>query len=299
MTTRSSPLFTDGLLLTTAAIWGFAFVAQRVGMESVGPFLFNGIRFALGAATLVPFLARRRRRTMPARSWKTYLIGGLVTGAFLFLGSSLQQIGLVYTTAGKAGFITGLYVVLVPLLGTILGARPGLGRWIGATVAVVGLYFLSVQRSFDIARGDLFVVASAIFFAAHVLAVSRFSPVSDSLDLAFAQYVVCSASSLVIGLLFEANTVAGVAQAAIPIVYGGCFSVGVAYTLQIVAQRSANPAHAAIILSLEGAFAALGGWLLIGETLSARSILGCALMFVGMVTSQLAALRGSRRAKPA
>lgn len=302
-TSTPAPVVNDLLLLSTAAIWGFAFVAQRVGMESVGPFLFNGIRFALGAITLVPFMLLRERNRRhgrsegdaPARSGprRLYLVSGLAAGLVLFLGSSFQQIGLVYTTAGKAGFITGLYVVLVPLFGILLGSRAGIPRWLGAALAVVGLYFLSVERSFTVAVGDLWVVASAAFFAVHVLVVSYFAPRADSLRLALAQYGVVSLVSLVIGLVFETNSATGVLQAAVPILYGGCFSVGLAYTLQILAQRHAHPAHAAIILSLEGVFAAVGGGLLIGEVLSPRALLGCGLMLAGMVTSQLAGIRRS------
>jgi drug/metabolite transporter (DMT)-like permease len=251
--------------------------------------------------TLVPFmLVRERRRRAgdveggaPKRSGprRLYVVSGLAAGLVLFLGSSFQQIGLVYTTAGKAGFITGLYVVLVPLFGILLGSRAGVVRWLGAALAVAGLYFLSVERSFTVAAGDLWVVASAAFFAVHVLVVSYFAPRADSLRLALAQYVVVSFVSLVIGLVFETNSAAGLLQAAVPILYGGCFSVGLAYTLQILAQRHAHPAHAAIILSLEGVFAAVGGGLLIGEVLSPRALLGCGLMLAGMVTSQLAAIR--------
>lgn len=281
-------------------------------MESVGPFLFNGIRFALGALTLLPIVLLRSKGSVSGNSTTTnsrpknprsdssmprrfYVVAGLVTGGVLFLGSSLQQMGLVYTTAGKAGFITGLYVVLVPLFGMFLGSRPGAARWIGAVVAVAGLYFLSVQESFTVARGDLLVISSAFFWAAHVLALAAYSPRGNSLILALAQYLVCSILSLAVGLTVEPNTLEGVLQATIPIVYGGCFSVGVAYTLQVVAQRNAHPAHAAIILSLEGAFAALGGRLLIGELLSSRALVGCVLMFAGMVTSQLAGIRFLKR----
>lgn len=268
-------------------------------MESVGPFLFNGVRFALGAATLLPFMIFRRRRAAAGRGGspertgrrRVYAMSGLAAGLVLFLGSSFQQIGLVYTTAGKAGFITGLYVVLVPLFGVFLGSRAGAARWFGAALAVVGLYFLSVDRSFTFAPGDLWVVASAAFFAMHVLVVSYFAPKTDSLRLAFAQYVVVALASVFVGLVFEQNSLAGLLEAAVPILYGGCFSVGLAYTLQIVAQRHAHPTHAAIILSLEGVFAAIGGGVLIGEVLAPRALLGCALMLAGMVTSQLAGIR--------
>ena len=297
----ASPVVNDLLLLSTAAIWGFAFVAQRVGMESVGPFLFNGIRFALGAVTLLPFAVRRRRKshvpTTGSRvrpTLKYYAIAGSVAGIVLFFGGSLQQIGLVYTTAGKAGFITGLYVVLVPIFGTVLGHRAGLIRWLGAGLAVAGLYLLSVQSSLSIATGDIWVVGSAVFFAIHVIVLGQVAPKVDSMILALVQYVIVSVASVVVALFLESNTATGVAAAAPAIIYGGCFSVGVAYTLQILALRHAHPAHASIILSLEGVFAAVGGWLLLGETLSPRALIGCLLMLTGMITSQYASFSRSR-----
>lgn len=279
----------DLLLTVTALIWGLAFVAQRVGADHVGPFVFNGVRFALGAAALLPLAARSGRAMRPApglsaRPWLGYLSAGLV----LTLGASLQQIGLKDTTAGKAGFITCLYVILVPLFAAAWGKRTALGTWIGAVVAVAGMYLLSVTGDLSINRGDLLELVGAVFWAGHVLVAAWFAPRMNPIHLAVGQYAVCSAISLAIAVAGgESFALDGLRAAAVPILYGGLLSVGVAYTLQLIAQRDANPSHAAIILSMESVFAALAGWVLIGEVLPLRGILGCALMLAGMLTSEL------------
>ena len=286
-------LKSDALLMLTATIWGFAFVAQRVGMDYVGPFTFNGVRFALGSLSLIPLVLLKRRHPsaqaalVPPAGRKTVLWGGALAGVALFMGASLQQVGLVYTTAGNAGFITGLYVVIVPLLGLFWKQRPDLGTWVGAVLAAAGLYLLSVTAAFRIAYGDLLVLVGAFFWALHVLIIGWLSPRIESVLLACIQFAVCSALSLITAAALETTTPEALMAAALPILYGGLLSVGVAYTLQVVAQRDARPAHAAIILSLESVFAALGGWLLLGEVLSGRALLGCGLMLAGMLLSQL------------
>lgn len=283
----------DALLLTTAIIWGFAFVAQRVGMDYVGPFTFNGIRFAIGSLSLLPLvLMSREQRTatnkiLPNPGLKTILFGGAALGLALFSGASLQQIGLVYTTAGKAGFITGLYVIMVPVLGLFWKQQPKIGTWIGAILAAIGLYFLSVTEQFTIEMGDLLVLIGAIFWAAHVLIVGWLSPRINPIKLAFSQYVACSILSLITASVVELITLSSIFEAAIPILYAGLLSVGIAYTLQVIAQRDAHPAHAAILLSLEAVFAAVGGWLILGEIISPRGLVGCGLMLAGMLLSQL------------
>lgn len=286
-------LKSDALLMLTATIWGFAFVAQRVGMEYVGPFTFNGVRFALGSLSLVPLMLLKRKNPsaiaalLPPADRQTVAWGGALAGLVLFMGASLQQSGLVHTTAGNAGFITGLYVVIVPLLGLFWRQRPDLGTWIGALLAATGLYLLSVTAAFEIAFGDFLVLVGAFFWAAHVLIIGWLSPRIESIQLACIQFAVCSLLSLITAAALETMTLQGLMGAALPILYGGLLSVGVAYTLQVVAQRDARPAHAAIILSLESVFAALGGWLLLGELLSARALVGCSLMMAGMLLSQL------------
>ncbi len=292
----------DILLFLTAAIWGFAFVAQRVGMEHVGPLTFNGVRFALGAVALLPlirFMESSRSRTNKV-SGTRLLSGGILLGLALFAGSTLQQLGLAApllqswgvasSTAGKAGFITGLYVVLVPLMGLVFGQRAGVGSWGGAFLAVVGMYMLSVTGGVSVAFGDILVMGSAFFWAGHVLLVGKLSPGMDAVDavkLSSIQFGVCSALSLCGASFMESMTLEGIMGATLPILYGGLMSTGVAYTLQVVAQRDANSSHAAVILSLEAVFAAIGGWMLLDETLGVRALIGCGLMLVGMLVSQL------------
>jgi drug/metabolite transporter (DMT)-like permease len=283
----------DSLLMLAAIIWGSAFVAQRVGMSYVGPLTFNGVRFALGAIVLLP-LGRWRNQyqriaSSPQRTslaWPA-LWGGTLAGLMLFSGATLQQIGLVYTTAGKAGFITGLYVIIVPLMGLFLGHWPGWGGWVGACCAMIGLYLLSVTEAWTFAPGDLWELFGAFFWAAHVLVLSWLSPRMERIKLACTQYAVCSILSLLGACFTETITLDGIMGAIIPILYGGVLSVGIAYTLQVVAQRHAPPTHAAIILSLEAVFAALAGWLILEEILSLRGLIGCIFMFAGMLSALL------------
>ncbi len=289
---RDAAFRADVLCLVTALIWGLAFVAQRIGMDHMGPMGFNGIRFALGAMALAP-LALRSMRYPPAAPFLAGgnpgfpWLGGLLAGTVLFAGAALQQVGLKYTTAGKAGVITGLYVVLVPMLGYCLGQRPARGDVVGAVAAAVGLFFLSVTEAFTLAPGDGLELVGAFFWAGHVLVIGWLSPRTRALPLALVQYMVCSALSLACAVAFEDLTWAGIRGAGWAILYGGLLSVGLAYTLQVVAQRDAKPTHAAILLSFETVFAALGGAVVLGESLGPRGLFGCALMFAGMLASQL------------
>ncbi len=283
----------DLILLAVASIWGFAFVAQRMGMEYVGPFTFNGVRFALGGLSLLPFIAvgsqKRRRNKMQESSPALIEIikGGVLSGSVLFAGASLQQVGMVYTSAGKSGFITGLYVVIVPIMGLFWKQKAGLGTWIGAVMGVVGLYLLSVTQDMTISFGDFLEFIGAFCFALHVIIIGELSKKIDTPRLAFVQCFVCSFLSLIIALFYEQIRLHGLWMAAIPLIYGGVFSVGIAYSLQIYGQKNSPPAHAAILMSLESVIAAFGGWLILNETLSSRAMIGCALMMAGMLISQL------------
>lgn len=287
---KTKTLKSDALLLLTALIWGFAFVAQRVGMDHVGPFTYNGIRFALGCLVLLPMLFwgrnKKKASSLKPKEYRMVVIAGMAAGIVIFIAASLQQIGLVYTTAGKAGFITSLYVVIVPIMGLIWRQRPDSGTWIGAVLAAIGLYLLSVTESFTMSYGDFIVLIGAFFWAGHVLILGWLSPKIDSFKLSFFQYLACSILSLITASLIEVITLEGILRAATPIFYGGVMSVGIAYTLQVVGQKDAPPAHAAIILCLESAFAALGGWMILNEQLGVRGFTGCVLMLSGMIISQ-------------
>ncbi len=280
------------LLFLAAAIWGFAFVAQRIGMEYVGPFTFNGIRFGLGTISLLPLLimtGRQKKKSgeIKRTSGKILISGGIITGLALFSGASLQQVGLVYTTAGNAGFITGLYIVFVPVLGLFFKQSSDMSTWLGIVLAATGLYFLSITDKFTISFGDLVVLLGTFFWAGHVLIIGWLSPKTDSIKLAVCQFSVCSVLSLIVAFFTEPIAIDAIIKAAVPILYGGLASVGVAYTLQVVAQKDAKADHAAIILSMESPIAAFGGWLILGEVMSQRGFLGCALMLCGMLVSQI------------
>ncbi|PZW47728.1 DMT family transporter [Pseudomonas sp. URMO17WK12:I2] len=279
----------DLLMLVTAMIWGSSFVAQRLGMDAIGPFLYSGLRFALAVVVLLPVvMLLRRRRAQPASPIsRPLLLGGSLMGAVLALGINLQQVGLLFTSVTNSGFITGLYVIVVPLLGLLLGHKTGLGIWLGASLAVVGMFLLSVGDGFNVASGDLLQLAGALVWGIHVLLVGVFAARHDALVLALVQFVTCAAISLALALVFEHLPGAAIAQALPAILYGGIFGVAVGFTLQVIAQKHAIASHAAIILSLEAVFAAIAGALLLGESLSTRGYFGCALMFTGMLLAQL------------
>ena len=275
------------LLLITAVIWGGGFVAQRLAMQQLGPFLFNGFRFSLGALTLAPVLLLRKRqaRTVPV-AWQKTIPVGVTAGLFLFFGATFQQLGLVYTTAGKAGFITGLYVIIVPILGMFWGDRAPLGTWVGALLAVGGLYFLSVSPGFQIAPGDGYELLGAFFWAGHVQWIAKYSPRMDPFQISFVQAIFTSLLSFGTGFLLETYDPAALMSAFWLIVYGGVVSIGIAYTMQVIGQQVAKPTPAAILLSMESVFAAFLGWFFLREALTPRVLAGCGLMLAGMILSQ-------------
>lgn len=293
---RLTPLQADGLLLFTALIWGIGFVPQQLAMRHIGPLTMTSIRFGIGTLCLLPLLwyqhTRLQRSSRDPVRWPWR--GGLLAGMALALAAALQQIGMTYTTVSSAGFITGLYVVFVPIFGTVVGrpARPA--HWLGATLAMVGLYFLTAGNALEARMGDLFVLASAMCWAIQILIIDRFAADADTLRLAVVQF---ASASLLTGILLpylEMPTFAGVVAARWHLLYSGGLAVALAFTLQITAQRAAPPAHAALLFSFEAVFAAIAGWLLLGEQLAGRQLLGCSVIFAGILFSQLDRFFGRR-----
>lgn len=276
------------ILLVAAAIWGLAFTAQKEGANHVGPLLFNGLRFALGCLPLVPFLLRRRAGpeptqplALPARLWR-----GAALGAVLALGAWLQQWGLAFTSVGAAGFITGLYLVLVPVLGLVLGQPPGPLTWLGVGSAAGGLYLLSVESGQGMAWGDGLLFASAVVWTLHVQMVYTLARRIHWAQLACVQFATCSGLSLLLAAALEEVAATSVRAALWPLLYAGLVSAGIGLTLQIIGQGRASATGAAVAMSLEAVFAAAFGWLLLGERLTGRELAGCALMLAGMVLAQ-------------
>lgn len=277
------------MLFSAAIIWGFAFVAQRAGMEHTEPFFFNGVRFILGALFLIPvaFIYPKGKFHMPIVNRKYLLAGGCFAGSVLFIAATFQQIGMVYTKAGNAGFITSLYVIIVPFIGLFLNNKIDRQTWAGIILASFGLYLLSAKEISTPGSGDFLVLVSAFFFAAHVQIIGRISSKHNPILLSIIQFTVCSVISLVVSVFTENIRTEGIRDAAIPILYSGIMSVGVAYTLQTISQRKANPTHAAMILSTESVFALFGGWLILNEVFSVQGIFGCMLMLTGILLSQI------------
>lgn len=287
------------MLMIAALIWGVAFVAQSVGMEHVGPFTFNGVRCLVGAVALLPvifFFDRKKKKEKTGQeekkergigTKKDLVMGGLLCGGFLFLASSLQQIGIQYTTTGKAGFVTAFYIVIVPVLGIFLHKKISGNVWIAVALALVGLYFLCMTESFTIGKGDIYIFACAFVFSIQILMVDRFAPKVDGVKLSCLEFLVSGLLSLFFMFGLERPTLSGILAAGIPILYAGVLSCGVAYTFQILGQRDSNPAIASLIMSLESTFSVLAGWLLLHETLSTREAIGCIFMFVAILLAQL------------
>lgn len=290
------------LLLLAAAIWGFSFVAQRVGIKYMGPFTFNGIRFMLGSLSLLPLIFFYNRRAVKqvfkGKELKKPLKAGFFAGLFLFLAASLQQIGLVDTTAGKAAFITGLYIVIVPVLGIFLKHRVSIMTWFSAFIAIIGLYLLCVTDVFYISYADFLIFIGAFFWAVHLLIIDHFSSRVDAIKLAFFQFITCSVLSMVVAIVAEKIDIGSIFQAAVPILYGGICSVGIAFTLQIVGQKNVPPSHAALILSMETVFAVIGGFIILDERLGISGIIGCALILTGILLSQFQSFKMKKTIAP-
>lgn len=288
------------MLLLTATIWGVAFVAQSVGMDYIGPFTFNAVRNAIGGLVLLPCIALLRRtgdgkggipqdeRKAVSENRKNLLLGGICCGVMLFVASNLQQIGIQYTTVGKAGFITAMYIVLVPILSIFLGKKAGIKIWAAVVLSVAGLYILCMTGGrFSLQKGDLLVLLSAFAFSVHILVIDHFAPLADGVKMSCIQFFVCALLSAVCMWLFEEPDMGAILQAWIPVLYAGVLSCGVAYTLQIVGQRGMNPTVASLILSLESVISLIAGWVILGQALSAREISGCVLMFAAIILAQL------------
>lgn len=311
------------LLFLTAVVWGVAFVAQSVGMDYVGPFTFNCIRCLIGAVVLVPCIwfldgwkqrqggascgresagaqdsASCSRRSAGAQDGASdgshaLLAGGICCGLALFVASNLQQIGIQYTTVGKAGFITALYIVMVPVFGIFLKKRAGIRVWVSVALAVAGLYLLCITDRLALGKGDILVLLCAVVFAVHILVVDHFSAKADGVRMSCIQFLVCGLLSGVCMLIMEHPEMRLILQAWQPILYAGVFSCGVGYTLQIVGQKGTDPTVASLILSLESVVSVLAGWLLLGQRLSVRELGGCALMFAAILLAQLPERRQS------
>lgn len=279
------------LLAFTAFIWGTAFVAQSVGMEYIGPFTFNGVRSIIGAFTLLPCILFQKKSCRKiieeGSSRKDLVVGGLLCGALLFVASSLQQIGIKYTSAGKAGFITSCYIVIVPLIGIFMKKTSGWKIWAAVVLALAGLYCLCITDGFTVGKGDIFIFLCAMAFSAHILVIDYFSPRVNGVVLSCIQFFVCGVASLPCRFVFETPDMVAIISAWMPILYAGVLSCGVAYTLQIIGQRNVNPTIASLILSLESCFSVLAGWVILHEKLSMKESLGCVLMFMAIILAQL------------
>lgn len=311
----------DLMLFTAALIWGASFVAQKAGMEYIGPFTFNALRFLLGSAVLIPVIlimdqikkrnaaggttgstaegtltggtVEIKAKTDSEHNKKTLVIGGLSCGVILFAAGTLQQFGMMYTSAGKAGFITALYIVLVPLFGLFFGHKVRPVIWFCVVLAVTGLYLLCVKEGFSIAKGDLLVLICAFGFAAHILVIDHFSPKTDGVRLSCLQFLTAGLLSLPGMLLFETVDWGNIVACAEPILYSAVLSCGAAYTLQIIGQRDTEPAVASLLLSLESVFAVISGIIILNEQISPREILGCSIMFAAIILAQLPSKKGN------
>ena len=289
------------LLFLAALIWGVAFVAQSMGMEYVGPFTFNGCRFLLGGFVLTPsaFLREQKYRqshqfqklsvTEKKKHTTITILGGICCGIAIFVASSFQQVGMQYTSVGKAGFITALYIVLVPILGIFLKKKVAPAVWMGVVLGAIGSYFLCMTESFTINSGDLLIFACAVCFSFHIMIIDYFAPKADGVALSCLQFWFSGIVSMIIALLTENMEIASILQAAGPILYAGIMSCGVAYTLQILGQKRMNPAIASLILSCESVVSVLAGWLILQEVMTKRQLLGCVLVFGAVLLDQIPA----------
>ncbi|MBQ2812692.1 MAG: DMT family transporter [Clostridia bacterium] len=283
-------------LLLAAFIWGTSFVAQSVGMESVEAFTFNGIRMFLGCAALLPLIVfmqiRKRKNDTRTEAEKkkqaaVQLKSGVICGVILYCASSFQQFAFNYSTPGKIGFITALYMLLVPVFGLALKQRPGLFVWFAVLMGCVGAYLLCVDAEMTIGKGELLTLACAVFYAIHILYIDSVVDKVDGVLLSFTQFFVVGVISAVCMLIFETPQAENIQAAMVPMLYSGIMSSGIAYTLQIIGQKHTQPAVASLLMCLESVFAVLSGWVILHEALTGREILGCVIMFVAIILTNL------------
>lgn len=283
------------LLLLAATIWGTAFVAQSVGMEYVGPFTFTATRNFVGCIVLLPFIffmdksgKREINKSINKKISKPLILGGLLTGIALCIASNLQQYGIMYTSVGKSGFITAMYIVLVPIFGIVIGRKQSLRMWIAILIAVAGLYFLCMTTgNYSIQIGDVLLLLCAVSFSIQILLVDHFSPLVNGVKLAWGQFFVCGVLSAVLMFIYEHPTISGIVSGWSSILYAGALSTGVAYTIQVIAQKGMNPAVASLIMSMESVISVIAGWLILNQKLSKRELIGCGLMFAAIILVQL------------
>lgn len=276
-------------LLLASFFWGTTFVAQMVGMDEIGPFTYGMGRYVIGFFVVLLIwlaLSGQRRKAKEQGTWQSGWKYGIGAGCIMFVGSAMQQVAMLYTTAGKTAFITCLYIILVPLFARLIGKRIRPENWLGAAVAVAGLYCLSIKGDFDLNFGDILAFIGAFFWSFHILFIDRYASRADGVEISASQLGMCAILNTVACLWLETFTWQQLAGAAVPILYAAVLSSGVAFTLQIMGQKTAEPAPAAVIMSLESVFGALGGWLVLGETMNHEEILGCCLMLAGMLITQ-------------
>lgn len=281
-------------LLLTAFIWGVAFVAQSVGMDYIGPFTFNCARSLIGGLVLIPlilFMKKKDKTKRTEKEKKTYhkntVIGGVCCGIFLCAASCFQQYGIMYTTVGKAGFITALYIIIVPILGIFMGKKAAPIVWGSSVLAIVGFYLLSISGQVSINIGDILLLICAVLFSFHILVIDYFSPKGEGVTISCIQFFTSGIICAILMFLFENPQISNILAAYMPILYAGVMSCGVAYTLQIIGQKNMDPAIASLILSLESVFSALAGWIILGEKLSAKELTGCSLVFAAVLLAQI------------
>ncbi len=293
METKNKSLKGNIMLMLTALIWGTGFVSQSLGMEYIGPFTFNGVRNIIASLFLIPciyflrFINKEEKKKISSDEKKYLLKGGIYCGTVLFFASSTQQIGIQYTSVGKAGFITALYVIIVPVMGIFMNKKVSAKIWVSMAAAVFGLYLLCINEGFSINKGDLLVLLCAFLFSVHILVIDSFSPNTDGVKLSCIQFMVCGLISIVPSVVLESHLFSDIIRSMGPILYSAVFSSGIAYTLQVVGQKYTSPVIASLILSLESVFSAIFGWIILGQSLSTKELIGCIIVFAAIINAQI------------